>query len=154
MDHEQSFKENLFKFEETLNKYGYYCLNGNTFDINAKKNDQYTSIEQEYLNRFIKQKISISFIVGVNGAQFISFRMDEVLVDKSSFDVKRFLRKRNLENRLQNRFEEDQNFESFVEKYFDDLKSLFENELNDQITGKYFENHWQEQMDEFNKNYR
>jgi hypothetical protein len=151
---EQLFKENLLKFEEILNKYGYYDPNENILNINLEKNDNYSSIRQTYLNLFIKQKINISCNIWPDGEVLISFYMKETSSDESSFDVIRFLKKRNIENKLQDRCNDIDSFESFVKKYFDDLESLFENELNDQITGKNFENHWQEQIDEFNRDYR
>lgn len=143
----QIFLKYLSQFEATLHQFGYFkvgeeaCSTGNYKD----------GLSVEYVNNQIRKKIYIGFILwekteGIS----LSMSMFEIPRNNTLFSLFDFLDNHNLNDKIASKCPSDGNFELTVKTYFEALETLFKNELNDQITGKTFENHMEVQNESWN----
>ena len=142
MSNKQVFLNHLSTFEQTLNKFGYFKLAvDDTRLANYKEN-----LSATFTHQGVSQEIGIEYILWNDGDVFLSMSMYKIPSDKTFFTLHRFLESHGLEDKISFKLEAGGNFDTFAKKFFEDLAVLFENELNDQITGKNFENHWEKLM--------
>ena len=119
-------------------------------------NLQLTTYKENLLVTFVNpaasQELRLYYILWGKGHITLPISMYKIPSDKTFFDLSDFLEIHGLEDRISWKLEPGGDFDSFAKKYFEDLAVLFANELNDQITGKNFENHWEalkKSMDEY-----
>jgi hypothetical protein len=144
----QLFLKYLTQFELTLISFGYIKAK-----VEVLPSDIYReNLSVKYLNNQIQTRIVIEYSISGTGKVLLSLFMFKLFSDGTFFSLYDFLDRRNLNDKIKSELAPSEDFEPFVKKYFEDLKSLFENELNDQITGKSFENHidaLRKSMDEY-----
>jgi hypothetical protein len=144
----QIFLKYLSQFEITLNQLDYSRIEWDDQPIATYKD----TISCKYLSPIIKREIHINYILWDDGETSIGMSMYITHSKGTFFSLTDFLKNHKLEYKIKSRLSVGCDFEPFVKKYFEDLKVLFENELNDQITGKTFENHMdalRKSMDEY-----
>jgi hypothetical protein len=144
-----TFLKYLGQFEQTLNQYGYIKNKEEPVESVLYKEN----ISTEYINNQIQSRIDLDYTVwSKDCSASLGMFMYKIPKEQTFFSLSRFLDKHNLNNSIVSKCPAGVDFEPFVKKYFEDLKVLFENELNDQITGKTFENHMdalRKSMDEY-----
>lgn len=96
----------------------------------------------EYTNNSINRRINIDCNQLQDSNIIVGMTMYKIPKEKTFFSLFDFLDARKLNERIQSQLPDGGDFETFIKQYFEDLQLLFENELNDQITGKSFEDHW------------
>lgn len=131
------FTEKLISFEPILNGYGFYRMRELSMPSKIFKENQGV----EYQNRIIGRRIDIDYTIAPTGQILIGFTMYVLDKERTFFSLSNFIDRRGLQNKIAYKIESGNDFEIFIKKYFEDLESLFKNELNEQITGKSFENH-------------
>ena len=142
MNNKQIFLKHLTSFEGILNKFGYFKIGtDNTERATSKENLSVTFTQQE-----INRNFKIHYVLWKDGIIFLSISMYKIPSEKTFFSLSDFLKDHGLEDQISWKLEAGRDFDTFAKKFFDDLAVLFENELNDQITGKSFENHWEKLM--------
>jgi hypothetical protein len=134
----QIFLKYLNQFETTLYTFGYIKTKVEVFPSAIYKDN--LSVEYEAVQ--IQRKININYFVSTNGKITLNLIMYKIPAQNTFFSLHRFLDNNNLKDRITVEISAGGDVEAFIKTFFEDLKSLFENELNDQITGKTFENHW------------
>ena len=148
MNNTECFLKHLSLFENTLNMYGYFKSH-----IDGKQLTNYKeNVSVIFINPAINQKIYLDYILWRKGHIVLSVSMFKIPKDNTFFDLLWFLEKHGLEDKISCKLEAGGDFDDFAKKFFEDLAVLFANELNDQITGKSFENHWEalkKSMDEY-----
>ena len=104
------------------------------------------NVSVSFTHQGVNQEITISCTLWKKGHIALHFRIHKIPSDKTFFTLHWFLEEHGLEDKISFKLEAGGNFDDFAKKFFEDLAVLFENELNDQITGKNFENHWEKLM--------
>jgi hypothetical protein len=133
----QLFKDNESKFEYLLRDLDYFKSNDTkTIDAFSKE-----ILSREYINVNLKLKLVINYTLWNNGDILLSLTMYKIPSNKTFFSLFNFINKHNLKHKIVTKLPAGGEVEPFIKKYFEDLELLFKNELNDQITGKIFENH-------------
>jgi hypothetical protein len=148
----QYYTKYLNQFESVLGNYGY--LRNKEETVSSKLYNAHLSVE--YINNRLQRRASIDYTEWTDSNVLISMTMYKIPKEDSFFSLFDFLNKHDLRSKIKSEHLVTENFENFIKKYFEDLESLFQNELNDQITGKSFENHrdllnqsWNEHSDIF-----
>lgn len=139
------FLKYLGQFEFFLTKLGYDKLD--TKSILTESYEE--SFEVEYLGVNFNRRLDIGYTVWKDGEINISLFLYNIHSKGTFFSLSNFIKNHGLQNKIIYKLAFGEDFEVFIKKYFEDLESLFKDELNDQITGKSFENH----MDILNKSW-
>jgi hypothetical protein len=145
MNNKIKYLKYLNGFESILNQFGYNKTEEKNNTTKTSKEDLYI----DYSNANINLKICLDYTLWDDGGILLSMSMFKIPSEKTFFSLSDFLKNNNLTGKISLKLSAGGVFEPFVAKYFQDLESLFKNELNDQITGKTFENH----MDALNKSW-
>lgn len=144
----QLFIKYLVQMELFLNSNGYFKNSAKTISTDNYKEN----FDVEYIGNKPNRRLNIAYTIWNDGDIMLSTFMYVAQSDSTYFSLTNFLKNHKLEHRITSKLPSGGAFEPFVKKYFEDLKLLFENELNDQITGKTFENHMdalRKSMDEY-----
>ena len=140
------FLKNLADFEPVLNRFDYFRNEYEEPKL-ATSVDNWSVL---FINMRLSRKVYMDFTLTQDGIVLISFTMYKIPKEKTFFSLFDFLKNHNLEDEISHKLEPGGDLDKFCQDYFKSLGNLFENELNDQITGKTFENHWQALMDSMN----
>lgn len=139
MDVEQQyeiFKSNLKIFESTLLSYGYQ-LEKIWHDTNPVS---YETFYHNYVNSALDLDLSLSFSVGRGDLVETILGLSMHGPKREFFSLDDYQETRKPEQ-IKTRFARDENLAENIQKFFEDLQIAFDTYLNDQITGKSFENH-------------
>jgi hypothetical protein len=145
----QTFLKYLSDFEIYLANFGYFKVK----ESSSTSENYKEHLSVKYNNNKIQRTVYFDCaLFEGTGSTLLSMNMCKIPENNTHFSIFRFLDNHNLNHKITVELHSGGAFEPFVKKYFEDLKLLFENELNDQITGKTFENHidaLKKSMDEY-----
>lgn len=137
MNNNQIFLYYIDFFEKILSQFNYTKEEL----VNSTSKTAIEGLSVKYINFSSHTELIIGYNLSTSGVIMLNFSMFKIPYQNTIFSLYNFLDRHGLKGKLNFKMPAGGDFEPFVKKYFEDLKSLFENELNDQITGKTFENH-------------
>ena len=147
MNYEKTFVTYLEKFESVLGRYGF----ARSEQKHEKSQNDKEWLSTAYTNTESSLKIYIDHTIFKDDSFYFGFTMYKIPNNKTFFSLIDFLDGHDLNYKITYRLSAGGDFEPFVAKYFEDLEKLFANELNDQITGKTFENHKAALLESWNR---
>lgn len=151
-EQQRDYEKYLKQFEPVLNKYGYY-YKGNEISGDGKiahfVNYFYTNLQNNLkitftfadcvLSKGDSQSASFNFKIENDKGQIFSFNF----YDQIPYEMKKY----------SDCVDHNENFDHEMKVYFSGVESAFDTYLNDQITGKFLEDHTQK-MKEYWANLR
>jgi hypothetical protein len=148
MNPREIFLKALSDFEPVLNRYGYYKNDYEEPRWQVSSQDNWSVL---FINLKLHLKMYVDFVVWEDGKVNLSLTMCRIPREKTFFALSWFLEGHKLNEKINCNLEPGGNVDDFCRTFFKSLEVLFDNELNNQITGKSFENHWQALMDSMNE---